>query len=246
MPSPCYTPYLPQSEPVAVADNLWIVDGPEIGYRFAGLTLPCPTRMTVVRIGTALWLHSPTHYSPELGARLEALGEITWIVAPNSFHYSHVAAWADAYPAAACHVSPDVLAKLPPLPDRPIPLGDAAPSLWREDLDQLHVDLGRFIETLFFHRSSARLIATDLMQNFEADRIPNPFLRTILRVGGSIGPGGQTSLDVRMAARGHHDRARAALAYMLDWAPQRIILSHGKGYDQDIAATLTHAFRWAN
>lgn len=245
MPPPGYIPYLPQSEPVPVADNLWIVDGPEIGYRFAGLTLPCPTRMTVVRIGTALWLHSPTHYSPELGGRLETLGDITWIVAPNSFHYSHVAAWVAAFPAAACHVSPDVVAKLPPLPERPIPLGAVAPSSWRDDLDQLHVDFGGFIETLFFHRVSRTLIVTDLVQNFEADRIPNRFLRTILRIGGSTGPGGQTSLDVRMAARGHRARARAALAHMLGWAPQRIILSHGKGYDHDIAAELTRAFRWA-
>lgn len=245
MPPPGYRPYLPQSVPVPVADNLWIVDGPEIGYRFAGLTLPCPTRMTVARIGTALWLHSPTHYAPALGARLETLGEIAWIVAPNSFHYSHVAAWAAAYPTAACHVSPDIVAKLPPLPDRPIPLGDAAPSGWRDDLEQLHVDLGGFVETIFFHRSSATLIVTDLVQNFEAERIPNPFLRMILRVGGSIGPHGQTSLDVRIAARGHRDRARAALAAMLGWAPKRIILSHGKGYDRDVAATLRRAFRWA-
>lgn len=245
MPPPGYIPYLPQSTPIPVADNLWIINGPEIGYRFAGLTLPCPTRMTVVRIGSTLWLHSPTHYAPELGAQLEALGEVAWIVAPNSFHYSHIAAWAAAYPAAACHVSPDVIAKLPPLPDRPIPLGDTASSGWRHDLEQLHVDLGGFVETIFFHRPSATLIVTDLIQNFEAERIPNRVLRMILRVGGSIGPHGQTSLDVRIAARGHRDRARAALADMLGWAPQRIILSHGKGYHRDIAATLTHAFRWA-
>ncbi|GGA45890.1 DUF4336 domain-containing protein [Sphingomonas psychrolutea] len=242
MSRPGYVPYLPQSEPVRVADDLWVVDGPEIGYRFAGLTLPCPTRMTVMRIGTALWLHSPTVYSADLGRRLAALGTVAWIVAPNSYHYSHVATWATAYPAAACHVSPDVIAKLPPLPDPPIPLANEAPPDWRADLDQFHVDLGRFAETLFFHRASATLIVTDLVQNFEADRIPNPFLRTILRIGGSTGPGGQTSLDVRIAARGNRDRAREALAHMLRWAPQRIILSHGKGYDRDIPATLTRAF----
>ncbi len=245
MRRPGYLPYLPQSEPVPVAEDLWVVDGPEIGYRFAGLTLPCPTRMTVVRIGTALWLHSPTHYSPELGGRIAALGDVTWIVAPNSFHYSHIAAWAAAFPSAEVHVSPDIVTKLPHALDRPIPLGAAAPADWRAHLEQLHVDLGRFVETLFFHRASATLIATDLVQNFEAERIPNPILRTLLRVGGSAGPGGQTSIDVRVAARGHHGRARDALRHMLGWAPQRIIVSHGKGYDRDIAAELHRAFRWA-
>ena len=209
MRPPGYLPYLPQAEPIAVADNLWVVDGPEIAYRFAGLKLPCPTRMTVVRIGEALWLHSPTEYSPDLGKRIDALGDVAWIVAPNSFHYSHVASWAAACPAARCHASPDVIAKLPSLTDPPIPLANDAPSVWRAELDQVPVDLGRFVETLFFHRASATLIVTDLVQNFEAERIPNPFLRTVLRIGGSTGPGGQASLDVRMAARGHAHIARA-------------------------------------
>ena len=245
MGRPGYSPYLPQSEPVPIAENLWIVDGPEIGYRLAGLMLPCPTRMTVVRIGTALWLHSPTHYSPDLDKRLAAFGNVAWIVAPNSFHYSHVAAWASAFPSAECHVSPDVTAKLPLLPNPLTPLGDTAPPDWRADLDQLHVDLGRFVETVFFHRASATLIVTDLLQNFEPERIPSPFLRTLLRIGGAVGPGGQTSIDIRVAARGHRARARDALAQMLDWDPQRIILSHGKGYDRDIPAELRRAFRWA-
>lgn len=51
---PAYRPYLPQCEAQQLDDDLWIVDGPEVGYRFAGLTLPCPTRMTIVRIGEAL------------------------------------------------------------------------------------------------------------------------------------------------------------------------------------------------
>lgn len=245
MRPPAYIPYLPQSEPVAVADNLWVVDGPEIGYRFAGLTLPCPTRMTVVRLGTALWLHSPTQYSPALGAQLESLGDVTWIIAPNSFHYSHVEAWAAAYPSARCHISPDVAAKLPHLSAPPSVLRNTAPPDWCADLDQVQVDLGRFVETIFFHRASATLIVTDLMQNFEADRIRNPLLRTVLRVGGSTGPGGQTSLDIRITARGNRAPARDALAEMLAWGPKRIILSHGKGYDRDIAAELRRAFRWA-
>lgn len=242
---PGYLPYLPQAEPIAVADNLWVVDGPEIAYRFAGLKLPCPTRMSVVRIGDALWLHSPTEYSSDLGKRIEALGDVAWIVAPNSFHYSHVASWAAAYPAAQCHASPDVIAKLPALPDPPIPLTNEAPSDWRAELDQVRVDQGRFVETVFFHRASATLIVTDLMQNFEAERIRNPFLRTVLRIGGSTGPGGQTSLDVRIAVRGHNGRVRDALRQMLDWSPRRIILSHGKGYGRDVAAELRRAFRWA-
>lgn len=246
MSNPGYRPYQPQCQPQQLGDDLWIVDGPEVGYRFAGLTLPCPTRMTVVRIDGTLWLHSPCHYSQALADALAALGPIGWIVAPNSFHHSHVADWAAAYPQASCHLSPDLLERFSALTKEPHPLGPGAPEPWRGVLDQLQVDLGGFVETIFFHRPTASLIVTDLMQNFEAERITNPVTRLILRAGGSTGPGGGTSIDIRVPGRRHKHHVRAAVAQILEWGPARIILSHGKNYGTDIAAEIERAFRWAN
>ncbi len=245
MSDPGYCPYEPQSQLLSVADDLWIVDGPEIGYRFAGLTLPCPTRMTVVRIGSDLWLHSPTSISTALKEQLDALGTVTWLIAPNSFHYSHIAAWAAAYPAAECHVSPDLMPRFIDLPRSALPLEEAPPVRWGSVLDQRQVDLGSFTETIFFHRPSATLIVTDLLQNFEADRVVNPVMRLILKVGGSIGPAGTTSIDIRLPAWRQRSRLRAVLEQLIAWGPRRIILSHGKCYDADIEAELRRAFRWA-
>lgn len=245
MSGPGYRPYEPQSQLLPIADDLWIVEGPEIGYRFAGLTLPCPTRMTVVRIGGDLWLHSPTRVSTALKEQLDALGTVTWLVAPNSFHYSHIAAWATAYPAAECHVSPDLMPRFIDLPRSALPLDEAPPTRWAGALDQLQVDLGSFTETIFFDRPSATLIVTDLLQNFEADRVVNPVTRLILKVGGSIGPAGITSIDIRLPAWRQRSRLRAVLDQLLAWAPRRVILSHGKWYDADIDTELRRAFRWA-
>lgn len=244
--NPAYRPYLPQCEPQRLDVDLWIVDGPEVDYRFAGLTLPCPTRMTIVRIGSALWLHSPVSCSPALAARVAQLGDVQWIVAPNSFHHTHIAEWASRYPAAECHLSPDLAARFGTALPAAHLLGAASPKAWESAIDQYQVDLGTFIETVFFHRSSAALIVTDLLQNFEAERIRNLALRFILWAGGSIGPGGKTSIDIRLPARRYHPRLRATLNQMLEWAPRRIILAHGKCYDADIAAELQRAFRWAN
>ncbi len=245
MSGPGYRPYEPQSQLLSVADDLWIVDGPEVGYRFAGLTLPCPTRMTVFRIGGDLWLHSPTSVSAALKAQLDAIGTVAWLVAPNSFHYSHIAAWADAYPGAECHVSPDLMPRFIDLPRSALPLDETPPARWASALYQRQVDLGSFTETIFFHRTSATLIVTDLLQNFEADRVVNPVTRLILKVGGSIGPAGTTSIDIRLPAWRQRSRLRAVLDQLLAWAPRRIILSHGKCYDADIEAELRCAFRWA-
>lgn len=245
MSSPGYRPYQPQSQPLQLDENLWIVDGPEVRYRLAGLTLPCPTRMTVIRIGGALWLHSPCNFSAALAAQLAALGEVRWIIAPNSFHYTHIADWAAANPSAECHLSPDLLPRFTTLPSLAHALGDAAPAAWAEEIDQIQIDLGGFIESIFFHRSTSTVIVTDLMQNFEADRVVNPITRLILRAGGSIGPGGKTSVDIRLPARRYRDRVRTAAAQMLAWTPKRIILSHGKCYDANIPAEINRAFRWA-
>lgn len=245
MSTPGYRLYEPQSQLLPIADDLWVVDGPEVGYRLAGLTLPCPTRMTVVRIGSDLWLHSPTSISTALKEQLDALGTVTWLIAPNSFHYSHIAAWAAAYPAAERHVSPDLMPRFIDLPGSALPLDGTPPARWGSVLDQRQVDLSSFNETIFFHRPSATLIVTDLLQNFEADRVVNPVTRLILKVGGSIGPAGTTSIDIRLPAWRQRKRLRAVLEQLLAWAPQRIILSHGKCYDADIEAELRRAFRWA-
>lgn len=242
---PGYRPYQPQLQLQPVDDNLWIVDGPEIGYRFAGLTLPCPTRMTVVRIGGELWVHSPIHYGAALGTQLEALGKVRWIIAPNSFHYSHVAAWAAACPLATCHVSPDLVDRLKGETGPLEPLADQGPPAWHGDLDQMLVVLGGFVEAIFLHRPTATLIVTDLLQNFEVGRITHPVTRAILAIGGATGPVGTTSIDIRLAARRHRRQVKLALAQMLAWNPKRIILSHGLGYDRAIPETLERAFRWA-
>ncbi len=247
MTRPGYRAYLPQFQLNPVADDLWTVDGPEVAYRFAGMTLPCPTRMTIVRIGGGkLWLHSPTAYDDALAGQLAALGDVTWIIAPNSFHYAHIGAWAARFPGAACHVSPDLTAKVAGTLPRCTLLANKAPQDWSGDLDQILVALGSFTEAVFFHRPSQTLIVTDLLQNFERDRIAGAFTRLALQLGGATGPRGGTSADIRLAARGHHAAMRAAAAQMAAWAPSRIILSHGKCFDTNVPAELATAFAWAN
>ncbi|OYX40258.1 MULTISPECIES: DUF4336 domain-containing protein [unclassified Sphingomonas] len=246
MSDPGYRPYEPQLTPQRIADRIWTVDGPEVAYRFAGLTLPCPTRMTIVQLADGqLWLHSPTAYTGALGEQVAALGTVAWIVAPNSFHYCHIAAWAAAFPEAACHVSPDLAPKLTvTLPAHSL-LDDTAPMAWASEIDQLLVRAGSFTEAVFFHRHARTLIVTDLMQNFEASRIGRRFNRLVLQIGGATGPRGTTSMDVRHAARKHHAVIRAAAVQMAAWNPARIILSHGKCYDHNVQEELATAFAWA-
>lgn len=237
-----YVPYEPQLFPVAWAENIWTVEGPEIAYRLAGAVLACPTRMAVVKLDDgSLLLHSPVTYATELDKALAKLGPISVLIAPNSYHYVHVSRWTEAHPSAEVFVSPDLITKINVTKFN---LLSNARNKWSRDIRHRLVDLGRFKETVFFHKSSSTLIVTDLMQNFEPSRVHSLATRMLLKAGGATGPNGRPSIEIRLAARRHRDALRIGVEHMIAWQPTRIILSHGLCYDHDAVAEIERAFDW--
>ncbi len=159
-----------------VGEDIWIVDGPIVKMALYGISIPFPTRMTVVRLSNGdLWCHSPTELTLELKAQIDSLGSVRHLISPNKIHYVHIGAWASAYPEAIAWASPGVR-------DRAAhqkievafeaELADEPPPQWGEDLDQLIFRGSRVMdEVVFFHRKSATLILTDLIENFEPDKV---------------------------------------------------------------------------
>lgn len=243
MTRPGYRPYDPQLVPITQAENVWTVEGPEVGYQLAGVTIPCPTRMTVARLSDdTLWLHSPIAQTPGLDGALAQLGPISGLIAPNSYHYLQLAAWAVARPDASVWASADIAQKLGIT--RSIPIANDIQAGWREDLDHHSIALAKFSETVFFHRKSATLIVTDLMQTFEASRVRSLPIRLLLAAGGATGPNAKPSIEIRMAARSHRDALRAGVQKMIAWNPDHIILSHGPCIHHDAAGAIRQAFDW--
>lgn len=211
-------------------------------YRLAGVPIPCPTRMTVLRSDDGkLLLHSPVCYSEQLSAALAALGPITIIVAPNSYHYLHIDDWAFTHTSATTFVpralSAEVKAQCEFMNDDPKVFSQFG-------LSSKCIDLGEFQETVFFHELSRTLIVTDLMQNFEASRVRTRLTRFLLKAGGATGPCGQPSIEIRRAARKHKAALSDGIQQMLNWHPDQIILSHGKCYRSDPIGELKRAFAW--
>ncbi len=228
-PAPGYFPYEPQLQPVPWGEDIWTVNGPEVCYRLWGLSLPCPTRMTIIRLPDGgLWVHSPVACTPELVGAVKALGPVAAIIAPNVFHYTHLAAWAQAFPQASVFGLPELATKV---------AGIAFAAI-----DSHVVALGGFTEVVFLHRASRTLIVTDLMQNFEAERIRNPLVRTVMTLGGATGPNGRPSIEIRLAALLHRKTLERGVHQMLAWKPTGIILSHGACYRTDAAAEIERAF----
>ena len=62
----------------------------EIPLRFFGMQLG--TRMTIIRLKNGkLFLHSPTKLSPKLIEKINNLGKVAFIVAPNKLHHLFLA-----------------------------------------------------------------------------------------------------------------------------------------------------------
>ncbi len=231
-----------------VADDVWIVDGPVIGYGYLGMKFPFPTRMTIVRLADGgLWVHSPTPLPPGLKPEIDRLGPVRHLIAPNRIHYWWVEDWVAAYPEAESYAAPgvaDQAGRHGRFTDYAWDLTAEGSYPWAEEVAMLLVSGGYLSEAVFFHQASRTLVITDLIQNYEKDRIANPFLRFGARLSGAVDPDGQMPRDLRTTFFGHRKAMAEAVKTMIAWEPERVIIAHGRWYPDNAVAELKRAFRW--
>ena len=104
---------------------------------------------------------------------------------------------------------------------------------------------GYMTEFAFFHRASRTLVLTDLISNFESEKVNLMFRRLLTWVGGISPPYGGMGRDIRLSFTWRHkDELRTAVKTMLSWNPERVIFAHGRSYDTDGTAALKRAFCW--
>ncbi len=235
--------YAPLDVLKPVGPDIWIVDGPAISF----YGLPFSTRMTVIRLANGdLFLHSPIRLTEALARDVAALGRVRHLISPNWIHYAYIADWARAFDGTVAWASPGVRARaavrLPELHfDRD--LGADPPADWAGQIDQMIVHGSKLHqEAVFFHRASKVLILTDLIENFEPARMPF-WMRPLLWLGGVADPDGKMPADMAWSFRHGRDKLRAAVLRMIGWAPEAVILAHGRWYETNGVAELRRAFR---
>lgn len=239
-------------EPINVykplAPNIGIVDGPFEYLTVAGIRLPLPftTRMTVVRLANGdLILHSPIAFNAALAEDLRSRGVIRHLVSPNQFHYAHIGEWADAFPDAITWGTAQAQKRAQ---SRRVNvrftthLSDTAPAEWKEEIDQTLLPGGIFKEFAFFHMSSKTLILTDTIMNIELHKINQPW-RFATWLTGMHPPFGQVFFGMRLPQLLQRSWTRMAFAKIRAWRPERIVLSHGRCFDENAAETVQRIFR---
>ncbi|GGE39353.1 hypothetical protein GCM10007276_15840 [Agaricicola taiwanensis] len=237
--------YPPLNTLKVVAPDVWIVDGPLIEFGMPWPKMPFPTRMTVIRLADGLFIHSPTPLVPDLKAQLEEVGQPRWIIGPNRIHYWWIPEWRDAYPGAEVYLAPGIREQAKgriDFPARELAAHGGYP--WDGELSTVPVSGSFMTEIDFFHHASRTLVLTDLIENFEPARLHSVLLRWLTRLGGVQDPHGSMPRDMRMTFFRKRKQLKAAVEKMIAWDPERIILAHGRWYEQDGAAELRRAFRW--
>ena len=220
----------------AVAPEIGIVDGPFEYLTVAAVRLPMPftTRMTVVRLSNGdLFLHSPIKYDSKLAMELRTIGRVRHLVSPNQFHYAHIGEWARVSPDAIAWASPRVRrrARARRLDiNFARDLDPAPPDEWCGELDQTLFPGGYFKEFIFFHRVSSTLILADTIINIELDKMSEPW-RTATKLTGMYSPHGQVFFGMRLPLLLQRRTAKAVLAKIHSWHPDRILLSHGRYFE---------------
>lgn len=223
----------------AFATDIWLAYGPELsvaGFRY-------PTRAAIVRLlGGRLLVWSPVALSPALRAAVDALGDVCYLVAPNSLHHLFLADWRSAYPAARLYAPPGLREKRRDLVFD-ADLGEEPDPEWSGELDQVPMR-GNLLttEVVFFHAKSRTVLFADLIQRIDPGSLAG-WRALVARLDLMTGPEPQVPRKFRLVFVDRRS-ARRSLERVLVWPADKVIMAHADPVLHDGQAFIKRAFRW--
>ena len=221
--------------------HCWLFDGPAVtgaaGFRF-------PTRMAVVRLPEdgGLWIWSPVALTQDVRLAIDALGPVRHLVAPNSLHYTFLAEWAEVYPDAKVHAAPGLTEQITTTTIQSTMGEDPYPA-WAGAIDQIMVRGNRITtEVVFFHRESSTVLVADLVQ-----QIPKGWYRgwraVVAHLDLMTASVPSVPRKFRMATT-DKVAARDAVARILEWPAEGLVMAHGAPLRSGGKEALRNAFEW--
>jgi hypothetical protein len=203
--------------------EIWTADGSDV---VAMLGFHYPTRMAVIRLsGRDLFVWSPVALTDSIRIAVDALGTVRYLVAPNSLHHLFIAEWKRAYPDAQVYAAPGLREKRKDIAFDG-DLGNVPIADWSKEIDHVLIP-GNAItsEAVFFHRKSATVIFTDLIQQLPAHWFSG-WRAAVAKWDLMLGPEPSVPRKFR-AAFTNRRIARAALERILAWPAEKVLMAHG-------------------
>ncbi|WP_217576947.1 DUF4336 domain-containing protein [Mesorhizobium sp. GbtcB19] len=220
--------------------EIWLADGPVVT---AAAGFHYPTRMAVIRlVGGGLFVWSPVALSDDLRAELSELGEVRFLIPPNSLHHVFLADWQHVYPEAKVYAPPGLREKRPDIRFDG-DLGDSPIAEWKDDLDQVAMRGNRITtEVVFFHLPSQTALFTDLIQQFRPGWFKG-WRAIVARLDLMAAAEPSVPRKFRLAFI-DRQAARAAVGRILAWPVENVVMSHGEPVRGDGVTFLRRAFGW--
>lgn len=237
---PVIDPDVPASKPTPFGPDLWLADGPVVT---AALGFRYPTRMALIRLPDAsLLVWSPVALSAPVMAWIEQTGPVAHITAPNHLHHLFLGDWQAAFPSARIHAAPGLRAKRPDI-RFDADLADGLADAWGGAVSCVLFG-GNAIttEAVLFHRPSATVIFTDLLQQVPA-HLKTGWRAWVARADRMTGAAPQVPLKFRLATT-DRDMARASLATIQAWPAERLVFAHGPPVGTGVRDVMRTAFAW--
>jgi hypothetical protein len=218
------------------AEGVWLDTEP---VRIVGTRLT--VTMTVLRLGDgSLLLDSPIAMTHERRAAVEALGEVTHLYAPNTFHHLSLGDWSAAFPAAKVHAPKGLEKKRPDVGIERNP-GDAPEPAFVSVVDEIRIDGFRLEETALFYRPARTLVVADLVHNVGCPEYAwTKFYTKTMGFYGRVA----LSRALRWTAFSDRAAARRSLDELLTFPFERLVVGHGTPVTVNARDALAAAYAW--
>jgi hypothetical protein len=226
-----------------IDENIWVCEQP---LKYFGLSVG--TRMTVIRlVDGKLMVISPIQTDNTIVNRLNEIGEVKYIIAPNLYHYLFASNFKSFYPKAKFWAVPGLESKRPELPiDRVIKdnennFGDEIEYLFFDGFKTLSLNGPDLLnECVFFHRESQTLILTDTAFHFD-EKFP-PLTQLVAKTTGGYKKLSPSFLE-RFATQ-EKEQVKQSVQKVLNWNFKRVIMAHGSIIETDAKRKFKEGYEW--
>jgi hypothetical protein len=200
-------------------------------------------KMTVFRLASGeVAVHSAIAMDEAGMTALEAIGQPSWILVPNSLHYADASWYADRYPSARVLVPFAARAKLFEKVRRiDGSLDDDWPAASQGELAVVPLEGTRIGEVAIVHLPSRTLVLTDTVFNYRDRDLPW-LSRLLMRANRAYGTFGPSRIFTSFVVVDRH-AFLASIDALLEHEFDRVIMSHGRMLTTGGKDALRDAFR---